>query len=77
MRLAFIDDSQQREPPRDGLGHLLAIGAVIVPDDQVAGFAEDLRLLRDELGIPAGEEIKWAPAKGNWLCPGGVTSTST
>jgi len=48
-----------------------------VPDDQVAGFAEDLRLLRDELGIPAGEEIKWAPAKGNWLCPGGVTSTST
>ncbi|MGH3881060.1 MAG: DUF3800 domain-containing protein [Actinophytocola sp.] len=76
MRLAFIDDSQQREPPRDGLGHLLAIGAVIVPDDQVAGFAEDLRRIRDELGMPAGEEIKWAPAKGTFLKSAPVAAIS-
>ncbi|HWM02003.1 MAG TPA: DUF3800 domain-containing protein [Actinophytocola sp.] len=67
MRLAFIDDSQQTDPPRDGLGHLLAIGAVIVPEAGVAGYAADLRSIRTELGIPDGEELKWAPAKGTFL----------
>jgi len=67
MRLAFIDDSQQREPPRDGLGHLLALGAVIVAEDQVAGYARDLTAIRAELGVPDDEEIKWAPNKGTFL----------
>ena len=67
MRLVFIDDSQQRDPPRDGLGHLLALGAVVVAEDQVAGYATDLTAIRQEFGLPAGEEIKWAPNKGTYL----------
>lgn len=33
MRLVFIDDSQQPNPVRAGLGHLLAIGAAIVAEN--------------------------------------------
>lgn len=39
MKLVFIDDSAQRNPLRAELGELVALGAVIVPDDQVTGFA--------------------------------------
>ena len=61
VRLVFIDDSQQSEPPRPGLGHLLALGAVIVRDEQIAPYATTLAAIRTELGIPPGEEIKWKP----------------
>ncbi len=67
MRIVFIDDSQQQEPPREGLGHLLAVGAVSFPAEQVAGYATDLQAIREELGIPADEELKWAPNKGTFL----------
>jgi hypothetical protein len=71
MRLVFIDDSQQTNPPRRGMGHLLAIGAVIVPEHQVAPFAATLAAIRTEIGIPAGEEIKWKPPKGSFLADAG------
>jgi hypothetical protein len=67
MRLVFIDDSQQRDPPRRDLGHLLAIGAVIVPQQQVADYAAALATIRTEIGIPPGEEIKWKPPQGSFL----------
>ncbi|HEY7273353.1 MAG TPA: DUF3800 domain-containing protein [Actinoplanes sp.] len=67
MRLVFIDDSEQRQPPRQGLGHLRALGAVIFPETGIAGYAEDLTTIRSELGIPTGEEIKWNPRKGTHL----------
>jgi len=77
MRLAFLDDSQQAEPPRRGLGHLLALGAVIVPEEQVAGYATDLVSIRATHGIPAGHEIKWKAPKGSFLaCAGADVITS-
>jgi hypothetical protein len=57
MRLVFLDDSEQRQPPRRGLDHLRALGAVIFPEAEIAGYAEDLARIRGETGIPAGEEI--------------------
>jgi hypothetical protein len=71
MRLVFIDDSEQRQPSRKGLGHLRALGAVIFPEAEIAGFAEDLNKIRSELGIPVGEEIKWNPKKGTYLSAAG------
>jgi hypothetical protein len=67
MRILFIDDSQQQDPPRQGLGHLLAIGAVSFPEAQIAGYAADLHTIRSELDIPGNEELKWAPSKGSYL----------
>ena len=71
VRLVFIDDSQQSEPPRPGLGHLLALGAVIVRDEQIAPYATTLAAIRNELGIPPGEEIKWKPPRDSFLAKAG------
>jgi hypothetical protein len=67
MRVAFLDDSEQASPPRAGLGHLLAFAAVIFPEEGLAPFAEDLSGIATDLGIPAGEEIKWNPPRGSFL----------
>jgi hypothetical protein len=76
MKFVFIDDSVQRNPPRAGLGELVALGAVIVPEDQITGFASDLIAVKNRLGIPQDEEVKWSPAKGSFLArAGGATAT--
>ena len=71
MKLVFIDDSGQQKPPRAGLGHLVALGAVIVPEDEVTGWASDLLAMKAQLGVPEDEEIKWKPSKGSFLASAG------
>ncbi|MFC3894461.1 DUF3800 domain-containing protein [Lentzea rhizosphaerae] len=71
MHLIFIDDSQQTDPPRRGLGSLVALGGVVVPENQVAPYAAALAALRTELGMPDGEEIKWKPPRGSYLATAG------
>ncbi|MEZ0094098.1 DUF3800 domain-containing protein [Streptacidiphilus sp. EB129] len=71
MRLIFIDDSGQRDCPRAGIGDLISLGCVSVPEQSVLPFAEDLREIKKDLGIPAGEEIKWKPPKGSFLAAAG------
>ncbi|TDD57684.1 hypothetical protein E1263_22595 [Kribbella antibiotica] len=71
MKLIFLDDSMQRDPARCHLGELVALGAVIVPSAQVAGFAADLSAIKDRLGVPAEEELKWKPPKGSFLAGAG------
>ncbi|MEH0550801.1 hypothetical protein [Streptomyces sp. B21-101] len=71
MRLIFIDDSRQRNCPRKGLGDLVALGAVSVPDKTISPFAESLQEIRNDLGIPDDEELKWKPAKGSFLATAG------
>ena len=61
MRLIFVDDSQQRDPPRAGLGPLIALGGVLIPDTAVRAYSEGFADLRQSLNIPVGEEIKWNP----------------
>jgi hypothetical protein len=77
VRLAFIDDSQQADPIRDGIGHLLALGTVIVPEEHVAGLAADLSSIRAEFHIPADEEIKWKAPKGTFLAEAGAGTVSS
>lgn len=71
LRLVFLDDSEQSNPPRRGLGPLLAVGCVLVPERAVAGYAVDLAGVRAELGLPPGEEIKWHPARNSFLANAG------
>lgn len=71
MRLVFIDDSEQSDPPRRGLGPLVAIGAVIIEESQLARFSEQLRGIRSRLGVPDSEELKWKPPKGSYLSTAG------
>jgi hypothetical protein len=44
MQLAFIDDSEEKQPRRAGLGHLVAVGGVVVPETAVAPYS---------IGLPA------------------------
>ncbi len=67
MRVAFLDDSEQGNPPRAGLGSLLAFAAAIFPQEGLTPFARDLSGITAELGIPAGEELKWHPPRGSFL----------
>lgn len=76
MRLVFIDDSNQKNPLRQGLGDLIALGAVSVPEDSVAAFADDLLEIRKDLGIPEGEEIKWKPPRNSYLANVGLEATT-
>ncbi|GAA2171251.1 DUF3800 domain-containing protein [Actinomadura napierensis] len=71
MRVAFLDDSEQQQPRRRGLGALRAMAAVIFPADQLAPFDVTFTALRSKLGIPPSEEIKWKPPKGSFLAGAG------
>lgn len=71
MRVMFIDDSEQRTPPRRGLGALLAVGGLAVSEQQIRPLADSLALIRREVGIPAGEELKWKPPRGSFLASAG------
>lgn len=71
MWLAFIDDSQQQESPRRGLGHLEAIGAVIVREQQIAPYAAARTAIHTEISVPDGEEITRKPPKGSFLATAG------
>jgi hypothetical protein len=67
MRLIFIDDSEQTDPPRKWLGPLVAIGGVIVEESQLAPLSAELHAIRARLGIPDDEELKWKPPRGSFL----------
>jgi hypothetical protein len=58
VRLVFLDDSEQTNPLRAGLRRLLAVGAVIVSEAAVAGYAADLAAIRTDLDVPPGEELR-------------------
>jgi hypothetical protein len=59
------------------LGELVAVGAVRVPESAVKPYANDLAAIRDELGVPNTEEIKWKPAKGSHLAGAGADTVRT
>lgn len=67
MRIAFLDDSAQPKPIRDGLGRLVALGAVVVDEAVLDPWAEDFRELCRRLKLPPRTEVKWSPPKGSWL----------
>jgi len=73
VRIAFLDDSAQPEPIRDGLGRLVALGAVVVDEAALDQWTEEFRDLCRRLKLPKGTEVKWSPPKGNWLRDAGMS----
>jgi len=67
----FIDDSEQRHPPRRGLGHLLAVGGLVVPEQQIHPLGVALATIRRDIGVPDAEELKWKPPKRSFLAGAG------
>jgi hypothetical protein len=67
VRFVFIDDSARTAPasvPRTDLGPLHAYGAVIVPQEALAPYADRLAVLRTSLALPPKTEFKWATDGG-------------
>jgi hypothetical protein len=67
MWFVFADDSEEKNPRRRGLGHLVGVGAVLFPESSLLEYSEDIRSLRMELGVPSDVELKWSPSAGSWL----------
>lgn len=67
MQLAFLDDSEEKQPRRAGLGHLVAVGGVVVPENSVAAYSTGLAGICKDLGVPEGTELKWSPSDDSWL----------
>lgn len=67
MYLAFIDDSVQRGPTRDGMRPLVAAGCVVVNIDAVQPLISALDNLCRDRGFPPGDEFKWSPNRGAWM----------
>jgi hypothetical protein len=67
MWFVFADDSEEKDPRRTELGHLVGVGAVLFPENSLIAYSDGIRSLRDELGIPPEVELKWSPPDGSWL----------
>ncbi|MFG6476383.1 DUF3800 domain-containing protein [Microbacterium sp. P06] len=66
MRVAYVDDTKQRGK-REGMGELVALGAVIFDEDKIQPFGQAFRALYEEFGVPHEVELKWANQQGrNW-----------
>lgn len=67
MWFVFADDSEEKDPRRTELGHLVGVGAVLFPENSLIAYSDGIRCLRDELRIPPEVELKWSPPDGSWL----------
>lgn len=66
MRVAYVDDTKQRGK-REGMGDLVALGAVIFDEEKIQPFAQAFRAVYEEFGVPHDVELKWAnPQNRNW-----------
>ncbi|HEX2057993.1 MAG TPA: DUF3800 domain-containing protein [Actinomycetota bacterium] len=75
----FVDDTKQRNPSRPGMGSLLAVGGIRIPDGAVGGLERQLQDLCRTTGFPEGPsgEFKWSPGRDLWMHAGlrGVART--
>lgn len=67
MDFFFADDSRQNNPTRNGMGPIVAIGGIHIPDGAVLEIREAIDQLCDEFGFPIGEEFKWSPGRELWM----------
>jgi hypothetical protein len=73
VHVIFVDDSAQKGRRR-GMGQLLALGGVILPEEAIAPYSAGVDKIYDTLGVPGRTEMKWNVPDGNFLktAPAGV-----
>ncbi|HLV99848.1 MAG TPA: DUF3800 domain-containing protein [Ktedonobacterales bacterium] len=69
MQLFFADDSRQQRPSRPGMGPLVAIGGISIPDEAVYHLERACDALCEQFGFPLGiaGEFKWSPGNEHWM----------
>jgi hypothetical protein len=66
MHLFFADDSTQKGA-REGMGKLVAFGGLLFPADRIREHTAAINAICKEEGLPDGTELKWSPARENWM----------
>lgn len=61
MDFVFADDARQAHPTRPGMGELVAVGGVRVPDGSVRDLERAINQECTRVGFPTGEWFKWSP----------------
>lgn len=68
MLSLFVDDSTHLNATRPGLGPVVALGGVLVSDEQLKPLGDALDALCVKYEFPVGEEFKWSPnRKKHWM----------
>ncbi len=67
MHLVFVDDAEQRQPTRPGMGSLVSTGGIAVPIAAVAALESNIDLICKNYNFPDGEEFKWSPNRDMWM----------
>jgi len=67
MDFFYADDSKQENPTRPGMGPIVSIGGIYIPEGSVQNLKEKIETLCDETGFPSGEEFKWSPGRELWM----------
>jgi hypothetical protein len=66
MDILFLDDSVQ-SGCRGGMGRLLSIGGIIVPETSLQALTQVVDEIAKQAGIPDDCELKWSPPADNWI----------
>ena len=67
MYFFFANGSHQRNPTRDGMGPLVAVGGILVNGDDLGTLEQGLGVLCADFGFPENEEFKWSPGRDLWM----------
>jgi hypothetical protein len=67
MNLWFVDDARQRTPFRQGMGPLVAVGGICVPEVHIKELECQLETICSKVGIVRTQEFKWSPGRELWM----------
>ena len=67
LDIFFADDSRQRNPTRQRMGCLVAVGGIYVPGDRVNNLERRIGQICTDAGFPPEEEFKWSPRRDLWM----------
>jgi hypothetical protein len=70
MDFTFADDAKQEKPTRPGMGPLVAVGGIHVPDAFVSQLERGLGDLAESYGFGPKDRFKWSPRKELWMAKG-------
>jgi len=67
MDVIFVDDAAQRSPSRPGMGSLLGVGGIHVPEESLPELEIRIEAVCSEFGFQPDEIFKWSPGRELWM----------
>ncbi|MFC2044286.1 hypothetical protein ACFLT8_03715 [Chloroflexota bacterium] len=67
MDFFFVDDAEQSKPYRKGMGSLLAVGGIHIPEEIIKILDMEIDGICVKTGFPPNEPFKWSPQSDLWM----------